>query len=206
MELLLSLILAVGASIVAIAVHRTRLDSRMRRAKRVAIAALREDQRARISGTVQQLDAFLTAPLTGRPCVGYRVEARYRIDATKRGRVTISKSNGVPFLLADDTGSVVVEPAGAEVHMWPDVFAAADEFDAERIRAFLDRYPRQAMYRRRLYFYESVIVAGATIDVIGAGNREADPDGAAASYRSTPTRMRLVHAPRSPMWIVKPPT
>jgi hypothetical protein len=63
-------------------------------------------------------NGVLTAPLTRLPCVWYRFKVQERRRSGKNDRwVTIDRGEAeLPFVLEDDTGRCLVEPAGADVH------------------------------------------------------------------------------------------
>ena len=189
--------------------YRLMPESRLRRLGRVPIASLADDQRGKIRGTVHELDDSLRTPLTGQPCVYYRVEARARVRSAaggnRVGHVVLAEVECMPFALEDDTGTAIVDPAGARVRdPWSSAIGNARRFDAARITELLDRFDIGAARSDEMYFVETFIPIGETLDVIGAGTREADPDGTAGSYRTTGTRVRIAHTPRSALWLMKP--
>lgn len=93
-------------------------------------------------GTATVHGATLPAPFSEGECLAYtyRVE-RYRYDDDGSNWDTVSEgSAGVPFLLSDHTGSVLVDPSGAEL-----LFAEShrsevdgDEQPSPAIRRFLE--------------------------------------------------------------------
>ncbi len=57
----------------------------------------------------------LLSPMSHTPCVFYRL-TRYRRDRNDQWRISsVSSSDNVPFLLADETGRVEVDPTGCRV-------------------------------------------------------------------------------------------
>ena len=80
-----------------------------------------------VSGTVQPADDVLESPFTETPCVLYEYaveEKRTRTQSTGKTTTTHTEwveidsgRRAVPFRLADDTGSVLVDPAGADLRL-----------------------------------------------------------------------------------------
>jgi E3 ubiquitin ligase len=72
---------------------------------------------AEIVGTAQQKDPLLS-PITGIPCVYYRYtieEERRDSRGRSRWEVIDDGRSSAPFYLGDETGRILVEPAGAEM-------------------------------------------------------------------------------------------
>jgi hypothetical protein len=71
-----------------------------------------------LQGRARAHDGLLTAPLTRLPCVWYRFKVQERRRSGKNEHwVTVDRGEAErPFLLEDDTGRCLVEPAGAEIH------------------------------------------------------------------------------------------
>ena len=93
-------------------------------------------------GTATAHGATLPAPFSEGECLTYTYQVeRYRYDDDGSDWDTVSEgSAGVPFLLSDHTGSVLVDPSGAEL-----LFARshrsevdADEQPSAAIRRFLE--------------------------------------------------------------------
>src|SRR3990172_9007355 len=96
-------------------------------ARRLPIAGVREGQVARIVGHVAPGAKLLVAPLSGRPCIHYVVvvdritvmdKAAWVLEDLGSWREApperlIVEELGITFVLADDSGSAVVDPAGA---------------------------------------------------------------------------------------------
>lgn len=116
--------------------------------------------------------ADLEAPFTGTPCVYYR----YRIEQeVRRGRHrswrTLARGDSAAwgFLLEDETGSVLVDPAGAEMDLAHD-WRETDPALAPRLLAALAREdidPHGWLFRKRLRFTEWHVAPGDPLYVLG---------------------------------------
>jgi len=62
-------------------------------------------------------DKPLVAPLTGTPCTWYSYKIEREVHSGKQTRWSTveSETSSLPFLLVDDTGQCLINPAGAEV-------------------------------------------------------------------------------------------
>lgn len=136
----------------------------------------------------------LTAPLSGRECVAWRLVAEGR-------RGVLDDACGVPFRLSAEDGSEVeVDATIASIDLpVPDVEAAPLlTIDAElaawlRARA-VDPSDGPLLVR------EAILQAGDAIEVIGTSRRETRADG----YRGSAEREIFSDVPGSPL-IVRPP-
>jgi hypothetical protein len=70
-------------------------------------------------------DKPITAPLTGTPCTWYSYKIERKVHSGKHTRWSTVESeiSSLPFLLVDNTGHCLINPAGAEVipavnHVW----------------------------------------------------------------------------------------
>ena len=70
-------------------------------------------------------DKPLIAPLTGTPCTwfSYKIERKVHSGKHTRWSTVESETSALPFLLVDETGHCIINPAGAEVipavsHVW----------------------------------------------------------------------------------------
>ena len=70
-------------------------------------------------GVVEADEETLISPFTNTECVAYEyeVERRRSSDNGNRWETVAAGKKAVPFRLADDTGNVLVEPAGADVRL-----------------------------------------------------------------------------------------
>lgn len=97
----------------------------------------------RLSGTARRAERALEAPFTGRPClaVRYEVEERREGQNGSHWEEIHSGTGAVPFLLEDDTGSVLVEPDRYRLGLDRSERIAVDggERAPQQIREFVDR-------------------------------------------------------------------
>ena len=204
--MIFELVVVGGSVAIPLFVQWLRLDRRVLRMKRVDVAVMEENARGKIGGTIEELERTIVAPLTGRPCVYYDVQIRNSVGMDP-GDVIITETSGVPFVLADATGTAIVDPGGAVVkRLWDTVYGSPSDFDAKRVSKVLERhgYPHPSMvWRSRLHLTEVILAPGDVVEVVGAGIREPDPDGGADGYRTTKTRIRMVGSAKSPLWIVR---
>lgn len=95
-----------------------------------------------VEGEALASEETFDAPFTGRECVAYEVEVeQYRSSGKGANwRTEVQGSEHVPFRLYDGTGSVGVDPAGANRSFEDDYQQIVDagEHPPARIRAFLD--------------------------------------------------------------------
>jgi len=172
---------------------------------RTAIAEVSEGHAARIVGKVVPGGEMLVAPLSGRPCVHYVVVVdrvtvmdrtawvledlgAWRAPPAER---LIAEERGTPFVVADDTGRAVVDPAGAITALHQDWHRLSEVDVLGPIeREFLARRGLSAHIWRPLSFREAIVEAGDRVSVQGVAVREPDP-GRDAGYREPAWRLRL---------------
>ncbi|SEO51986.1 E3 Ubiquitin ligase [Halogranum amylolyticum] len=147
---------AVGGYVVVRSFESSILAVRLLRTGRVPVRELMEEtgRQMTLVGTVEAVSDHdpLVGPFSGRPAVvvGYEVrEERTSHDAntntTRRRWETIDEGwAGVPFVLADDTASVRVDPADAQFTLGVDesTRVAGGRRPPERIRSFVETNDR----------------------------------------------------------------
>ncbi len=162
-----------------------RLRRKLRAAKQCAIRDLTDAREPRrVAGIVVASDEPLIAPLSGRACVFYETEV---VRAVGLGldpwdieyRVAIEK-RGLPFMVDDGTGSVIVDTARAELLLETDVdrWSTARDVGADAEDAFLARLGhrrRGLLFEKRLHFRESIIEVGERVAVSGVALPAPDP-------------------------------
>ncbi|MGA7981114.1 MAG: GIDE domain-containing protein [Chromatiaceae bacterium] len=106
----------------------------------------------------------LTAPLTRLPCVWYRFKVQERRRSGKNDRwVTIDRGEAeLPFVLEDDTGRCLVEPAGADVHS-----QAKDTWYGSARHTPRPRESGWLQLSRRYRFTEERILRGEPLYLLG---------------------------------------
>jgi hypothetical protein len=192
-----------------------RLRRRLRNAPRSEIATLDESRFARITGLVRPFEkTLLEAPLSGRLCVYYSIRVLECSGSRRREYQTEIgyEQEGMAFMLEDDTGVAVIDPAHAEISVAPDFECESKAaFDADpRQRALLERHGlvrRSWFSTERLHYTESIIEADERIAILGAGMLEPDLEAAPTGmYRDArPMRMRFTGTAKYPLLISDDP-
>lgn len=99
-----------------------------------------------VEGTTRDAGSLLTSPVTGSDCVFYQYEIEeYKQNGDDRDWVTIDDGmEGTSFYLEDDTGSVLVDPRGADLRIEQDQLVHVDggESPPPPIQQFIDRNER----------------------------------------------------------------
>ncbi len=199
-----------GTALVTWLISEQRIRRRLRKAMRVPIAAVQEGQVARVVGRVCR-GKTVEAPMTGRRCFYYEaVVEEMRKHTWKK---VIRETGGVPFVVEDDSGRAVVDPAHADVVLVFDEDTGSGSFDdATRDQeAFLARHKQKSkgsFFNRSLRYREAIIEHGEQVAVMGQGVREPDPDakGEERDYRGElPTRLHMRGGKKSPLLISDDP-
>ncbi len=188
-----------------------RFRRQLKKAPSSVLGSLEENTFARVSGTVRPFGKrLLEAPLSGRLCVYYSFD----VVSTRGVHDTIigTEDEGMTFLLEDETGCAVIDPAHA-------VFSVG--FDHEtRSKAAFDATPKQREILERLdlirrnwiltdhlVYREAILEIDETIAVLGAGVREPDPEAVRTGlYRDdVAQRMRFTGTAKYPLVITDDP-
>jgi len=200
------LLALLGATILATWHFSTdqRLARLLRNTPRRPIAEAGEGRPCRVLGVVAP-GRTIDAPLSGRPCVYFRVHVAERVG--EGIRFFAEDEGGIPFVVVDDTGPALVDPRPAVSTLEED-FSATSGPGAPadgRIGAFLARIGRTDEIvggYRHLQYWEAIVEPGETVSVLGIGARELDPGAVerVAGYRvEAPTRLRIGGSARVPV-------
>jgi hypothetical protein len=199
LEQIFQIAIIVGSGAAAAARYFKR-DLRVRRAllraKAWPIGDLPPNTFGRVTGVANPVDHPLIAPLTGRPCVYYRVTVENN-SAPEESAIVVGESSGVPFLLEDDSGIAVVDPAGAEVTVDFDHWAQSGIYGGASAaqEALLVRHGRRSrgpVFDDPLTYREAILGVGETVSVVGAGVREPAPG---EPYRAAGATFVRMHGP-----------
>ena len=153
----------------------------LRRTRPTPISALdAADGRVVVTGVARRADRSLTAPFTGRDCLayGWHVEAvavergpdgaRFRRDVVDRGR------EAAPFLVDDGTGTVLVDPAGADLRLaeaWVEDYTPDP---ADRGDLVFEQGAIPGGERYDPHYYEARLDEGETVTVHGTVRADAE--------------------------------
>ena len=179
-----------------------RIRVRIRRARRWRLGEMPEVTLGRVVGRVRALGDLTRSPLTGRPCVFYVAEVRSDFAPGNRREL-----GGVPFVLEDDSGRAIIDPAHATAALSVAITGALDRSEvtsAERALFARLQNTRPVERLESWTFLEGVVEPGATIEVLGAAIREPDPAASAGPdvYRGvSATRLRIAWARGFPLVI-----
>ncbi|MCI0546188.1 MAG: hypothetical protein L0027_02775, partial [Candidatus Rokubacteria bacterium] len=205
----IAMLVGVGAGLVCF-LHGFRAWRRLRLIEDTPTAKVRSMAlgRVELEGRAEA-KTELEAPLTGLPCVFFR----YEIEEERRSRryrrwstVGRGDSRAQGFYLADETGRVLVEATGAELHLACD-WRATDPPLGSRLLAVLTRHgipTGRRLFRRRLRFREWRIAAGEPLYVLGvaqerpalAGERRGRLAQTLATLKNDPAAMAALDANR----------
>ena len=166
-------ILALGAAAVYAYVAwrepRRRARREIRKLKDTSLGAMKVGDRVRVTGVVAPHRKPAVAPVSGRPCVGYRLRIEMQTSQWKetfRDLVFHEECRG--FTIADESGSAIVRGPfvlGVEVdsRTWttlsPEVIG-----HLEKKQLFLGDAPRP---EQEVYVTETILAVGDRIRVVG---------------------------------------
>jgi len=190
-----------------------RMNKRIRAAARTELAAVREGEIVRVTGTARPLGAALEAPLSLRACVYYGVVV-HAWDQLGNVRVLGHEDERLPFTLVDGEARAVVDPKIATVssaydHVtrWRPRAPAPDAVEALLARLGLARH--LWMGTSVVELSEAVLELDEAISVVGAAEREPDPTATpVGGYRdgSLATRLRFAGSSRDPLLLSDDPS
>lgn len=183
----------VGFSYALYATPERVLAKTVRAAQRREASTWIDGEVARFVGTVRAAGEPLRAPLTGRLCVAYRVEAKSSGDR-KYERGVAAEFEAVPFVLEGASGRAIVDPRDADVQMAFDHCRVAGPRDsaelAERRWLAARVVGARSLADDRLTYLESVLELGEPAAAIGRGTLEQDPD-APSGFLDAQKRVRM---------------
>ena len=189
-------------------------DARIRRAlgRRPSVRISdAKDGEVRLTGTIHPAGELLHAPVTQRPCAGYKVIVEVR--ATDGWERVIDLEDARPFKLVDESGEALVDTAAGPfaLALVPDrrgtnpVRQSAEGGDIRAVRSLLNSAdiattdlmdsPKKFRYR------EAVLLPGRRASVGGIGAREVTPDGQRTGRREPPQRFVVRGTADSPLLV-----
>jgi hypothetical protein len=147
-----------------------------------------------LCGRVLAHGDLVTAPLTGIACVWYRFKVQERRGSGKNTRwVTLHQGKADrPFLLEDETGRCLVEPAGADIHS-----RATDHWYGSQRHTPRPQASSRLQLSRRYRFSEERILPGESVYLLGhfetprrgPGDRERLARMLLTQWKTDPARM-----------------
>jgi len=161
---------------------------------------------AKIVGVVQRHQTLTEAPLSGRTCVCFTVtveELKGGVSSTYWGSRG-SWSGGVPFLLADPSGTAHVDPRHAVLALCPDFDSKTTPVsppgDREQtVLKQLELKAKNGPYYRWFRLREGIVKVGNTVAAHGPPTRTElapNPSSVAGGYRDGPARLLTLQSNR----------
>ena len=185
-----------------------RIRKRLRVARPYSIATLPESTIGRVVGAARPFEQrVLEAPLSGRICVYYVIEL-FELRPASPLRLLATEQEGIPFVLEDETGRAMIDPAHARCSCAFDHESESKAaFDADpRQRDLLERHSlvrRDWFGTQGIRYREAAITIDERIAVLGAGVREPDPSAPPQGERGYrdggSTRMRFTGTAKYPL-------
>jgi hypothetical protein len=120
-----------------------------------------------------------------------------RTVRTMRWRKVVTETRGVPFVLDDGTGQVLLDPTDAVTRIRVTHSRAARFRLRPHERDFLDRHgvdPGRWLTRRKFLFEERIIAIGQPLAAVGAGRLEPIDAADPGTYREPPARWLRIAA------------
>lgn len=141
------------------------------------------DTTVRITGTVAPGQGTLTAPLTGRVCVYYKITVEEKGD--KEWTELFEETMGVSFAIEDGSGRAIVDPSGAKATVKFDGYSRSGTLDdaTPQEEAILQRHDTKSkgwVFNKSLRYNEGVIEPGERVVVVAKTMRS--PDGSARIF------------------------
>lgn len=205
MAIVLMLGVVVVVLAVAVALWWFSADQVARRAMlqtpRSAIADAQDGQVVRVVGVVEA-EATVEAPISGRPCVAWRVkvEEKQRSNNGTRWDTVIDDHDEVAFSVVEGDARALVRPLRVHAVLEQDGHATSGFLDdaTPRLEAFLAARGRSStglVFNRTMRYREGVVEPGELVAVVATARWERDPDRgprAGDGYRDAKLPQRLV--------------
>jgi len=137
----------------------------------------------RLHGIISEDSEFLEAPMSGRPCVWYRVVVEERHERHNHYMKIIDEERFNDFTLSDTTGVCRVRMVKPSVVSHKETQSCSGRGDdaSEREEAFLRRHNEKSteyfIKNRELRFTEHILEKNKKINVVGRVSAESDAAG-----------------------------
>ncbi len=168
------------------------------RTKACAVAQLVDGKTATVRGTVRLGVGRVKAPLSAR-------DTSYYLIAVEGTEPAFTEGDGLPFFLADTTGTLVIDPRGAipvfdprHADAYREDHTAARDFEATR------RYRRWRSYvsSNLSLFREWCLTDGAELEITGAAFRNVQAAQLQqGGFRDSATQWSMRATPSAPLTI-----
>jgi hypothetical protein len=182
--------------------------AQLRRLPVTPIHQLRPGVVARVAGRIRRAGPLLTAPISGRPCLGHHVRAKH-VEASFIGSVTMAEAT--LFWIEDDSGRALVDAAelaegafGGDASEGSYALHVGNREADARLEAVASRrgvtlssefgFPNSMSYR------EAILTEGARVSVAGFVVVEPHPQGEALES-GVPMRLVLRGSAEGPVLI-----
>ncbi len=183
MLIVFAVIVIVG--LVGMAFNRDlQLKRRIRKLPKSSIAETPEDTDVRVCGDLEYVEDLvpLTAPLSGRECVAWRVIVRERRSSGKNSRwvTVVEEESAIDFMLVDATGRARIDGTALSLALDVDASGGTGLFkqDVPRLEAFLGERgisTRGFIFGKTLQYKEGILALGEKVTVAGSAKWEKDP-------------------------------
>ncbi|MFK8001795.1 MAG: hypothetical protein AB8H86_19525 [Polyangiales bacterium] len=163
-----------------------------------SIALTPENQDVRVSGMLAYVEgkAPLTAPISGRPCVAWRVlvEVKKSNGKSSSWHKVVDESDSTDFALEDESGRAIVDGSALSLALDFDASDSSDMFNdgSPELMTFLQTRgvkTKGLLLKRTLRAREGALEFGEKVTVGGSGKFMNDPS-AQSGYRGT---AKLLH-------------
>ncbi len=169
---------------------RRRARRMIRTLRTTPIAAVADGARVRVTGIVSPQREVTTAPVSGRPCVGYRLVVDQTTNAGPEP--VLVREHCDSFWIADGSGRALVEgpslfgvePDEPWSNLPQSLYRILEESDVA-LRGPFDTF-------REFRYTEAILVPGDRISVLGRASVAIDPAGDSMGHRAPPTLRRIV--------------
>lgn len=181
---------------------------RMRAIPRKRVADVLDGETVRVVGVVEAHQT-IAAPLSGRPCVHWRVIVKERrLGKSPRFVTILDDQGGTDFVVRDETGRarVVNEQVNAQLRNAAQFsFGSLFETREPRVAEYLRSRPglQGTSFSSPMQLEERIVQLGDCLCAVGVGHWEVDPEAEArpvGGYRDDQRPKRLV-VRRGDLWL-----
>lgn len=150
-----------------------------------SIKHVKKGERVKIKGRIKAQNDLITAPVSGRACLGYQLQV-FRVASGSYSDVEaemIHEAKSVIFYLEDKQGLAKILPRWQEITLHKEMVEELGRFDepSERQAKVLEKYGEKATtglgLTRRLVFKEGILEVGEQVAVVGEASWYTPMDG-----------------------------